>query len=421
MTLFNTKAVSATFPDQVASGPPTSFVENVKSAFKATEATELLVSEDRLVNEAIRERRQTIEEITGKPFDESISAYMPDPNSELGIMFAEHDEEPIFGRHLETLAENEAIQRLRDDLPPDKAGRILSNKQLSLRAREMAIDRVQANEDIYSRGSGVGAIAGQFLGGVGAQFTDPLILLTLPIGPASGARVAVAAAINGAIAGGVTAAQQPVVQKWRKELGLPSGIDVALSNIATAAIGGAGITAGAGAIAKSIKFSIDKFSPRQQIQAFDDFVPDPTPAQQVARSQLEAEVRFAEENPITPKEDTIKANGIANAEHSKRAGMVARAMENEEPLPLFDEAPEDVISPQPLVDRLDEVQKRSDPVSPEVKSESDALIQRFRQQIDDDGDFEIMLDDGEELVPASRVLDDFDNENSFLREVEACR
>lgn len=402
MSFFDRNAVKVAFPDQVASGPPTSFAENMASAFSAGQATDLMISEGLMMDEARSERSAKIEEITGKPYDEALQPFMP------------QDDLEYYGRDAGEV-QAEAVAALRASLPAEQASQILTEEGLGVRAQEIALERTIQNEDVAARAAGAGGVAGQFLGSAAAQFTDPLVAATLPFGPAASARLSVAAAINGVLAGGVTAAQQPVVQDWRGRLGLPAGVEQAVENIGMAGAGGAVLTVALGGLVKGLGADVARLSRREQVQAFDDLVKNPTPEQIVARDQIDAEARFEEANPFAPADDTVQATAQADAEHMTRGARVASAMDRDRPLPRFaEDGPE-----QPLVDRTADFETLADPVA--AKSETDIALQGFRQQIETDGDFAFVLDDVTGPVAASRMLEDFDAEDAFLREIETCR
>jgi hypothetical protein len=123
----------------------------------------------------------------------------------------------------------------------------------------------------------------------------------------------VAAMAEAALAGGVTAAQQPFVQKWRAELGLPSGFGVAAAEVGIAAGAGGVLGGGLRAIAKGLSLLSD----RQLAQAADELVPDKikTPEQKIAIEQMKRDAETADSNPFPPTEEGT----IAHTEHMVHA------------------------------------------------------------------------------------------------------
>ena len=333
-SFWNEEATSVAWPDRISSGPTTSFAENYYESYGANKSVELLSSESVNKGLAVRERRDLIEELTGKPYFEA-----------LGIA-GEEGVNP-FDFTTTTEAEEDAVEALRNRLGSTDASQIYTRDALDQRAKTIALNKWAENEDTAARARGFTGKLGQFLGAPAAQFTDPIVMATLPIGPAVGARLSVQAAINGALAGAVTAAQQPWVQAYRKELGLPHGMGVAAANVATAAAGGGLLTLGVGGLIKGVGKLADAgrvkpepqdpagflmppegMSPRKQLEAFDALVRNPTAEQLVARHQLEADIEFHEVNPFQPK--------VKEASDKLRSGFqeleVERAAKKEAPV-----------------------------------------------------------------------------------------
>lgn len=297
-------------PGERSSGPLTGFFANAEAAFGAGRATELMISNTEMLREATNERRRIIEEITGTGFFEAIA--------------------PHRGRRTRGLHPREidgAVQRLKATLPAAQAGRILTGEAFQARAREIALERVARNADIAARGRGIAAGSGQVAGAVGAQATDPLVLATLPAGAPLRAGWLLTMGVEASLAAGVTAAQQPAVQKWRAELGLEAGAGEALTNIATAGVLGAAAGGAMKALDATGRAVMDKLSARQLLEAHEDLVPSPSPAEETARQRLRDEIVFAEQSPFpqTPRGEEAHvrrtAESIVAAEGGRRLDL----------------------------------------------------------------------------------------------------
>lgn len=335
-------------PHEIASGPETGYYENYIAASRLEVATNISTSEDEMLEAARQERRDAIARLTGKPYDVAIAPFRPTAVSddELGAW----EQAGILSK--EQPGTDLAIKRLRETLGPERAGEILSDDQINIRAKEIALERVTEAADVAERAAGWRATSGQFAGALMGQLHDPLVLSTLWIGPASSSQLLVAAGINAAIGGAVVAAQQPAVQKWRKRLGLPAGVAEAALNVATGAAAGGGFTVVVGGIVKGIVkgigYGIGRLTDRQKLQAFDELVTNPTPDQRVARDRLEAEVEFAEANPFEGKD--LAGDVEAQATHAARAAETLRSLETEgRPADLPEPPPEIVKAPRPAM------------------------------------------------------------------------
>jgi hypothetical protein len=82
-----------------------------------------------------------------------------------------------------------------------------------------ATDYVNEQNEILSRASGGTRLAGQLIGGVGAEFTDPFNVLTLPAGAPARAGLAATVAIEAAINAGLELAEVGARNRIAEELG----------------------------------------------------------------------------------------------------------------------------------------------------------------------------------------------------------
>lgn len=143
----------------------------------------------------------------------------------------------------------EAHQRLAQGAP-EEASRYLSVNELTQRARQRAATAARDAETAAAVGGGG---LGAFAGSVGALFTDPVQLATLPFGApwraagSIGMRVLETALIEAGIAAGTQAIVEAGAAPWRAETGAPGSIG---QNIGYAAAGGAILGGGLRALAE---------------------------------------------------------------------------------------------------------------------------------------------------------------------------
>jgi hypothetical protein len=128
---------------------------------------------------------------------------------------------------------------------PDKAGVILADQPVERDAEALAKQADERLGRALANREGLGKWVSLFGGGVSGSLYDPLQAMSLVAGGGPGAARTVGGRIlavtlkEAAINGIFEAAQQPQVQAWRKQVGLPNGFDEAAKNVAFAtALGG---------------------------------------------------------------------------------------------------------------------------------------------------------------------------------------
>lgn len=127
----------------------------------------------------------------------------------------------------------------------------LPSTDIDEEARKLAAGAAQAAAAPYPEGvNPITAAATTFAGGLYGMRRDPLFVGSLFAGPASAAgktaltRIATSAFSQGLYNMGLSAIEQPVVQQWRHEVGLRSGVEPALEDVGMAFL--FGVIPGAG-------------------------------------------------------------------------------------------------------------------------------------------------------------------------------
>lgn len=103
--------------------------------------------------------------------------------------------------------------------------------------------RIEAERTRQNAESDFARVGGSLAGGVAASFLDPINLATLPLGAGAGMGILRGAMLDGVVNMGVEAAEAPANAKWQGELGFKYGLGDAVGDIATAGLGGAGLSA----------------------------------------------------------------------------------------------------------------------------------------------------------------------------------
>lgn len=128
---------------------------------------------------------------------------------------------------------------------PDKAGVILADRPVERDAEALAKHADERLAKALANRDGLGKWAALFWGGLKGSAYDPLQAMSLVAGGGPGAartiggRILAVTLKEAAVNGLFEAAQQPQVQAWRKQIGLPNGLEEATKNVAfAAALGG---------------------------------------------------------------------------------------------------------------------------------------------------------------------------------------
>jgi len=178
------------------------------------------------------------------------------------------------------------------------------------RRRRDAVARAQA-----ATPDSVAGMAGAFVGQMGAAFTDPITLITLPLGAGRATaqtvlgRILQTAGTEALVQGAVTAATTPLIALDAAGAGFDYGIEEALTDVAVGAAAGGAFGA------------VFEGGSEAMARAF-------------ARVRKDAEIVKAAEDEIaaaSPFERTPQGD----AEHLARLDAVAQAIANDEPVPDF--------------------------------------------------------------------------------------
>ncbi|AID30808.2 hypothetical protein MCHK_3001 [Mesorhizobium huakuii 7653R] len=144
---------------------------------------------------------------------------------------------------------------------PDQSVAARLNRSIEGDAIRIARDADERLAQTMASRGGVGKWIGALGGGLSGSMRDPINVLSMLVGGGPGAartitgQILKTAATEALINGASELAMQPMVQSWRKQAGLPNGLDEALKNAGfAAAFGGAfgAVAGGAHAIASRL-------------------------------------------------------------------------------------------------------------------------------------------------------------------------
>ena len=312
-------------PAQVAPGPLPDGADIFAATLDSQAVTDLSTSEMIARHEAMAERRRLIEQATGQSYDAALAPYRTMSDRRAARV----------GRR--GFDEERAIARLAETLPIEQRGQIHTGARLDVRAREMALEKKFAADQVLARAHGPGAMAMQVAGAVAGSFRDPAILATLPLGAARGAGILGTALTEALVAGGTEVALQPQKQKWRAELGLDTGLDVASREVAEATVFG-------GAVGGAIKTG--EVGLRKLVEAHDAVLPDAGPDVRAARDLADDAAAQGERNPFVDDDELPDDADVqpptAHDTHAELETAVADFLADEDaPAPDIDQNPPD--------------------------------------------------------------------------------
>lgn len=218
--------------NDLAQFKPTTFGENAAAAFNKFRLNNLTGSRTQRLTDAYAERAKIVETLTGEKVENPYNI-LPEYQQTVDGM----DE-------AERLSKYEAkIDSLRNRLPPAERAKITSRVSIE-DAIAKESQKAEADQASVASRATVGGVVGNIVGSAGAAMTEPLNIVTLPIGAPVRAGLLARIAIEAGIGATTESILQPDVQAQRAQLGLESGFDQGLENVASAAVGAAGLTAG---------------------------------------------------------------------------------------------------------------------------------------------------------------------------------
>jgi ppGpp synthetase/RelA/SpoT-type nucleotidyltranferase len=243
----------------------TGTLDNIASSFREGRDVRNIDAQYRLTTDPRIERDKLFESRTG------IKINRLDPSEQFGVdyAFGSVREDKLAGgkyvnlpRYLDSFyepqygnIEDQFFQEQKQSIA--ELNDLLSNEQILQSAVDKANKSMDENAAVMAdTPDTLSRVFGQLAGGIGAGFTDPLNLATIPAGAgplkvagsgglAVARAVGVAALKDGALNAAVEAASIPQVSKWRNTMGREYGLEDSVTDVGTAFAGGA-ILRGAG-------------------------------------------------------------------------------------------------------------------------------------------------------------------------------
>lgn len=374
-----TDEVGTSLAPPIAAGPPTGLGENYDAAVNDQMMVNNGISRDILLSNAYDDRVNEVYKATGQKLDNPVYGGEEEALFKNGLL-----SDKIVNQHITDFEGK--VDALRAQYPALSTPQDMW-KNLSYMAK--SVDADTAN--ISDRATVLGKI-GSFAGQMSGALTDPVNLVTLPFGAPESAGILKTAAIEGGYGATIEGAIQPGVQRFRKELGMESGVVPALENVAGAAGGRAVLGAGIKTIAKGLETptgqmikgavsdtaaAIQNMTGNKLVSLFDKVVPNPTPEQSLARD-MQAHINDVnDQSPLDP------AAPGAIEEHNQRLTESMNALQTET-APDMPETPAAPLSQETLdtaPGQLDGLMQNFDPAN----IQTDAKTFQFKEGGDASG------------------------------------
>jgi len=233
--------------------PSTTFTDVVGASFEATRDNYNSNSTSYLRQKFTQERDDNYKSAVGRDIYQDALSLLEDGSQEAiadprtGTL---RRESPEMIKAVDTLLEQTKVS-----LPDSASGMWLSG-EVNERAKSKARSSLKNLEKVSAGATGFSAFSGGLAGGIGAGFTDPINLATLPFGAASSYGIIKTALMEAAINAASEVAIQPFVAEWQNEIGNTYGFKQAAENVGMAALFGAGI----GGLARGVAKGLEKIS-----------------------------------------------------------------------------------------------------------------------------------------------------------------
>lgn len=306
---------------------PTTFGDVVSSGFSMTRDNYNANSRSRLVSELNDERATLYQEITGSPlqaseYTQSNPILSLASSQDAGDAFSPMFTTGIFDKvlqpdlwgwaqrlHKDDTYTNLRIKELKEQ-DSEKYSGLMTNEEILETAQGKARATKADFENVASRATDDTAFYGGIIGSFGGAMTDPINVITMPIGASASSGILRAIGTEALIQAGVETAAQPTVFAWQKELGQEYDLGDAATNVMGAAVlGGAftGVARGARPTAQAT------FALMQKSKTFNT-------AQKGASGYLSRVAHFREADPNPRVVDELHTNTVEVVDKVVRAG-----------------------------------------------------------------------------------------------------
>lgn len=245
-------------------------------------------------------------------------------------------------------------------LTPDMATLEVSKRRDEVYTRDR--EAVERENEILSRAGRKTGIAGSLIGGVGAEFLDPLNLATLPAGAPARAGLLVKMLAEGGVNAAIEAASTDVRNRIASDLGQDE--TSMIENAAIGALFGAGATAGFAAIGKGVTVGA------RELKRVGGMISERRRLAKIASQSDDPEIRTLGETVARDMEDLERAVMSGDAgevrEAGQRAQAAAEAAHTGQDMPIADRPTFESAQASIINGQIEEVSPRDLAVQPDV-------------------------------------------------------
>lgn len=302
LNLLSTNKNSAAFRPGYA---PTGLADTAAAMFPNQRQNYNVDAEIRLVGEPLHERNSIISKRLGKPISEITGTNLKYLNP------------TVEGRAQQLAEDNDLIdtyiEKGRKENPGLWEG-VQTTAEIREEGKRKAGEAAQNYEEVAARNpSALSRVTGSLAGGVAGAFTDPVNIMTLPIGAgetkivgagalATARGITIAAMKEGALQASIEAASIPQIAQWQQTVGHQYGFSEAATDVAFGFLGGAGIRAGAEGIVPSLR-AVRRGAEKTSSYVLDKVAASPNIAQTVKDSlkYMSRAAYIDDEIPVPPR------------------------------------------------------------------------------------------------------------------------
>lgn len=201
------------------------------------------VSETLSIDEQARKRKDRYQEITGRSLLEDVKASLPE-EERVEWERAPHE----IGKHPRDIKAKQRqqiddhISRLKAE-EPERFKDLRTYDELVQDAADRAKEAKLMHDKASLGATNFDRFVGDLLGGLQAQFVDPMTYFTAPMSAGASAGIVKTAVTEGLINMGTEVAEFPWVKEWNKRIGVEYGVKELKEELPYAFLGGAGFSA----------------------------------------------------------------------------------------------------------------------------------------------------------------------------------
>lgn len=300
------------YGDRAYAGKPDTFLDIVPKAFKYTRDNFNVNAEDRLQGEQWDKNLELYKELNNKEFELQDSPIYDANEVESLNKLQPRDSVAEMEKLKKKYYDAKVLMDKQSD--PEKYKELKTQNELRKDAIAQANLSRKEFERSVSRVDGFTATAATLTGGLGASFTDPLNVATLPLGAGASRSILGTVLIEAGLNAGIEAVSIPKVAEWQTELGQKYGFTDAIQDVGMAALFGGAMGGAVKASQKGARAGLEAIAKNERFPK----------AARIAAKYLEREAQVHDANPFVDSFATAE-------EHIEILNRVKTAFEEGKP------------------------------------------------------------------------------------------